>query len=247
MAYSTNTLVKAWLGTNYNSSTDLTDAQITAHITQADGELDALLSRKFYKFNATDSSKTDGTDTYQTPPILEEASKHLSLTKCLYQIRAKTGNPAYDAAIEFHTGEANSRVQFMLSDDFRTFTWTYRNETLTFGTNATSWDLDTYQARIGVPSSGILDSGDPPHIIADSVVISSSSTTDGTFTAAQAATMRNGWEFFVYWSPRHQDWIFQANTGDITDHITTLKVTYNWTYERDLAVDPPISGILHAG
>jgi len=247
MAYSTAALVTAWLGTNYNSTTDLTTAQVTAHIVQADGELDALLSRKFYKFNATDSSLTDGTDTYTTPPILEEASKHLSVVKCMEQIGAKNANPVYAAKLDADNAAWRERIQFMLSPDFRSYTWTYRNETLTFGTNATSWDLDTYQARIGVPSGGILDSGDPPHIIADSVQISSSSTTDGTFTAAQAATMRNGYEFFVYWSPKHQDWIFQANTGDITDHITTLKVTYNWTYERDLAIDPPVSGILHAG
>jgi hypothetical protein len=214
MAYTTSALVIKWLGSNYDSTNDLTGAEVTAFIVVADGIIDERVSPHYNLFNATDSSKSDGTDTYKTPNVVATASRHLAAAMCFDQLRALAANETLESRAEYHNNVGSQLV--------------------------------TDQAFLAATSP--LDSGDPPHIIKESVRISSASTVAAgqTFTAAEAANMRNGVDFEVDWAEKYGKWVFHSLNSNITD-MTTVKVTWLWDYRRKFGDEAKCSGVLRSG
>jgi hypothetical protein len=238
MAYTTTTLVIDWIGTKYDSTNDLTTAEVTAFIAVADGIIDSRLAKTYGPFNATGSTPA-------TPAIIGLISRHLTTSLCFSQVRPMAANEALESRIEYHANQGNGLLEMVATGEILIKPETQTDETLTFGTQAESWTLPTTQAFMA--STSPLDSGDPPHIIKSSVEISSNSTPVSPLTAANAALLRNGEDFRVFWSEERNAWIFEALTGTVTDNITTLQVTYLWDYRKEKGDEVAWNGVCLTG
>lgn len=244
MAYCTNAHVIDMIGTNYDSSNDLTSAEIDVYITRADALIDAESQPNYYPFNATGSTKTDGTDTYTTPKLVQMCSIHLATSYSMMQLRAMVPNNTLAEAALFHMDQGTVLLNKLRDPAFKLSPHTWRNYTLTFGTSAVSWSLGSEEAFIE-PTA--LDSGDPPNILEDTVRIgSTTSTTRTDVTAAQLQQARLGIEYTVRWDAKYQRYVFTANDPKLYSN-TTLKVTFEWDYRRDRGREPHFSGVIFSG
>jgi hypothetical protein len=250
LAYVDRTLAINWLGTAYDATNDLTNANIDAFIVKADGLVDTWASPRYNLFNAYGSSKTDGTDTYTTPPLVINAALHQTVAWCFNQIRARTSNTSLAEVVAHYEDRAQFYMDLLANGPLLP-PERYRDETLSAGDGTQGWELSTSEAFIGVsPSGSPLDNGiDPPFIHRDSVVVSSSSTvaSAASFTAAEAADMQIGVDFDVTFEPRRRKWVFEYKNGVITSDFTTLQVSYLWDYQRSVGDEGGNSGVMHAG
>lgn len=226
------------LGTAYDSTTDLTTAQVTEFIVQADGVIDHAASRHYWPFNAHDSA------TYQTPEHVKRASIDLAVAYSLQKLRATARATALTDRIDMYFEKAGGALEELASGTAWIEPESVATETLSGFTVPTwGWELDETQAFVAATSP--LDSGDAPNIFPDSAAILSTSTpgADVTFTAAQMANMRTGVEFAVHYSPGHRRWVFNAIHSELKD-VTTLNITYRWDYRRQFADMRLKSGVL---
>ena len=237
MAYTTTTLVINWLGTSYDTGTDLTSANVTAFIDKADDIINASCQPRYYRFNAENGTKTDGTDTYITPGLVVQTSTHLAAGYALLQLRAKGLNTPLANSAEFHIDQANFYLGLLKNPSFKLDPETWRNYTLTWGTQAESWDLPNNEAFI---SPTALDSADPPNILEDSVRIGSGST-------STLLNARLGREFDVRWDQGYQRYVFTANDGKLYETSIETKITFEWDYRRDRGKESHLSGVLLCG
>jgi hypothetical protein len=245
MAYTTSTLVTNWIGANYVVG-DLAAADITAFIARADGLINTAVAKKYYPFNATGSSKTDGTTTYLTPQMVELASTHLAVSLALRQIRVQANNSTLKDSADLHWETGVGLLNQLADPGFEMAPAVYLNETMVWGTQSQAWTLAVTQAFLAVTSP--LDSGDPPNIKESSVRIGSGTTTSyAGVTAAQLKDMRLGPEFTVHWDGGYQRYIFDANHPALYSALTTLKVTWEWDYRRDRGVETGLSGVFGSG
>lgn len=246
MAYTTATLVTNWIGANYVAG-DLAAGDITAFIARADGLIDSACAKKYYPFNATGSTKTDGTTTYVTPQMVELASTHLAVSLALRQIRVQANNTVLKDAADLHWQTGVGLLNQLADPNFEMPPAVYLNEAMTWGTAAQAWTLATNQAFLAVTSP--LDSGDPPNIKESSVRVGAGTTTTyGGVTAAQIKDMRLGQEFSIRWDAGYQRYIFEADHPALYSGTPALKVTWEWDYRRDRGAEgPSFTGVFASG
>jgi hypothetical protein len=245
MAYVASADVIAWIGAAYDSVSDLTAAHVADFITKADGRVNNAANEHFWPFNAVDSSATDGTDTYVTPADVEMASRHLAAYYALLQLKSKNATTQHDEMIGFHLDQGEFFLNQLRSGAALPAN-RYRDEGLTFGDGSQGWELSTSEAFLAATSP--LDSGDPPHILADTVAISANSTRTAGPTAAELADMRLGTEYTVAFVDGYRRWVFRALDSRLySDDVTSLKVSYQWDYRKDFAKPRRFTGRLLCG
>ena len=234
MAYTSVTLVRNEIGSN-PATADLADADITAQILKADNLIDSVAARFYNKFNLVGSSKTDGTDTYVVPGVIGSCSKDLSVAWSMSQVRAQTANSTQQNKIDFHLGQADVTLGLLRSGDFWLAAEKYRSESLTFGSGTDAWDLDSNEAVLA--STTPLDSGDPPHVLLDTLeVTTASSVTNPT-------NMRRGVEYNADWDAQRAKWIFERIASELIA-AATITVTWQWDYRKDYADEPHYTGVI---
>ena len=241
MAYTTTTLVTNEIGTDYDSTTDLTTAHVTAFLAQADGLIDGARYEHYNEFNAT-------AGTPATPALIAQCSKNIALAMCLRQLRARGSGSILDNRIDEAATLGELALDQLRAGEF-VKTETQSTETLSFGDGSQSWELGTDEAFVA--STSPLDSGDPPHILKDTFALLSTSTVDGSagFTAAELADMRIGREYRVTFRPEYRRWVFKAlDSGRINStNVTTFNVTYDWDYRKDFRNEAHRSGVVWVG
>lgn len=228
MAYTTNTAVKALIGTVY-STTDLTDAQITAHIARADGIIDAAVADLFtVPFNAS-------TDTPATPKVIAQASEYLAAAYCFRQLHIKGSNSALGEQADNWAAEADGLIEGLRNVPGQMRPETVSTETITLtGSSRQSWEPNQYEAFIGDGSSNPMtahqSSYQPPNILEESVRILSTSASTG-YTGAELAKLRNGVDFTVRFNSDWKKYVFEAHESAL-QNATTINITYLWDYRR---------------
>lgn len=218
--FTTPDAVKQLIGTNH--STNQLETDRLAVIIQEVGETiyDAV-SQFVVPFNSY-------TDDPPTPTVVKRACEHMAAAQAMREIGVQNQN-AFLVSVQL---EGNAMLEMLRNNRGHTQPNTVTGETLTFGDADPSWDLRTYEALMA-NSANPVASGDTPNIIPEGVAISSSSTTDGEFNAADAALMRNGDDFKVSYSSKYGAFLFRSMNTNIENHISTLKVDYPWNYRRN--------------
>ena len=232
MSYTSTTLVINELGTNYDNADDLTTAHITAFIAKADSEINDAAYQFFNPFNAYDSLLTDTTDVYTTPGVIAECSKNLTVARSLGQLRAKKGNTSHSDTIEWYWGLGQETLAALRGGMFLAPS-TWRSFSLTFGDSDPGFELDSNQSFVN-PSA--LDSGDPVHILADTVQVASAT---GITNPAQ---LRLGPDYTVKWSKEWRNWVFTRKESNLVA-ASAVALTFKWDYRKDYADEP--HGVTH--
>ena len=173
MAYTSADLVKDVLGTIFLTA-DLPDADITAYIVQGDSIIDAASYEHYNAFNAFDSSKTDTTDTYVTPGLIGLAARNLAAAEGMRQLKAVKNNTAHADAIDRFEEAASTTLTLLEIGKFVQLN-KWRSFSLTFGDSGNGWELSADQSFIN-PTA--LDSSDPPHILLDTLEVTTATGID---------------------------------------------------------------------
>ena len=216
MAYIDLDDVKRSLPTGFDNTTVLPDADITDLIGQADDKVDAQLAAYYFPFNA------HGSATHPTPDIVKQASRKIATGMALRQLgNVYNTEDAERGQLLIEEGLADALV--LVSGDVQLKLNSTTGEALTWGTGSPSWGLQTDEAFLA--STSPLDSGDPPHILTDTVRI------DGGSGVTGLTNMRNGTEFSVCWEIGYQRYVLKAHTSDLTG-ATSPTVAYEWDYRR---------------
>lgn len=223
-AFTTPDEVKQLIGSNHSTSQLSTD-RLSVIIQEFSDSIYDELSSFCVPFNGW-------TDDPPTPAIIRRMCQHLAAVQAMREIGMQNQDP-FMVSVAL---EGNALMDSVRQRRGHTKPDHVTDETVTFGDADPSWDLTEHEALIGYGAANPVASGDMPNIIPASVRISANSTTDGTFTAANAALMRFGLEYTVLLNEQRNGFIFRSFTGEITDHITTLKIGYDWNYVRNITV-----------
>ena len=238
MAYTSPTLVTNEIGTNYDSTNDLTTAQVTAFVVQADSIIDAAAYEHYNPFNAHDSSATDGTDTYIVPGLIGQCSKNMAVAFGLRQLKAKKSNTTHSDTIDHFLDQAELTLAQLRAGEFVQVN-TYRTQAISYVDGSEAFALGQYQSLVS-PSS-LLDSGDPQHILKDTFFVAACTNT------TNPTQMRMGEDFGLWWDARWRNWIFEGRNSALQASGATITVTFKWDYRKDYAQEAQRSGVALAG
>lgn len=211
-AYTTSAKVGQLIGTAYDDTNDVDAARITAIILEKSAVIDSALRDLCHPFNAV-------TSTPATPGIIEEAARFLSAAQALLEIGSRDDNQIRVARTFEEMGK--ERVGDVISAGGHTRHEYNSNNVLTFGSPSDPWDLAENEAFL---ATDLLDSGDPPHIIADSLRVTNTGYTD----------LRFGSDFHLVPHKKYRRWVFQSQVSALHDGtVSSPAVAYRWNYWRD--------------
>ena len=230
MAYTTRTDITNLLGGRYTSD-NLANADIDAHIVEADAWIDGALGAVFQKFNQT-------TDTPDTPNRIREISTHYAAYLGRKQLASRSGQAQDLELSQWVLGRAEDMITMILSSPGLTLPpESVASETITYGAGVNSWDLPTSQALVGFGSAspmthtvgGVKVS---PNILPETVrVLSTSTSSDGT-TGANLASMPRGAYWDIFWDNPRRAWVFEARHTALYGSGASINLAYEWDYRR---------------
>ena len=229
MAFCTAAQVKGKLSIGY-STTDVPDSSATANmpladmIARADEIIMAALRPYCYTFNAIDTA------TWPVPAVINLMSIHFAASMAFEQLGLIQDNMGLASPARYHVEQGNALLATVLSRRGETELETTSAEALAFGSDSgISWEIGIDEAYLALTSP--LASGEPPHIIRETVRLAITSAGTSSYTAAQLNQMRFGVEYGVRWDIARRKWIFTAFNQELLK--ACVLVNYNWNYRRN--------------
>lgn len=210
--YTTSSDVTPMLPKNYDSTTDLTSAHLTAMISSVSRLIDSRLAVAYIPFNST-------TGTPATPANIQTIAKYLVAGQALRHLVVGDRNASLRQTAEDYESTAMADLAAYVSKATVLPPEQKTGAVLTPGVGG-SYDIAETEAFIGVEA--LITSAEIPTMIAESVKITSPSG---------YTKYHYGDDFEIYFNPQHQKWVFRDLRNDFIGE-TSPTITYDWTWER---------------
>lgn len=222
------------LPTNYSTS-DLPPEAVVQFVIEESRDIDLRLGSTYCTFNAFDHA------TFPTPTTIQEIVRDGSTAKCLMRIgmgdrtsifgtmakeRADNALRMKQAIAGHDQVMGGSGAGPVVESDLAFMVERVDSETITFGTGASQFVLNTNEAY--VPVEAYLDSDDIPTIIPDSIRV-----TTGNYMGYRFADRPGyGINAICYFDGTRQRWVLRDLSGYISGSGATAHISYRWEYRR---------------
>lgn len=222
------------LPSGYNT-TDLPDADIQRFVEDESGDVMVRLGSTYCTFNDYNHA------TYPAPVRVREIVRNGALARCYSRLAMGDRSTALGSLEEKYRTLCERAKRELVGHDIDAGTSgstagvdiepaipaeVVTSQTITWGTGASQWDLETNEAFI--PVEDYLDSGDIPTVMVHSVQVLTSPYTQ--YVVGQIDDQNV--DACVFFDGRHQKWVIRDRSGYLSGAGATASIRYRWEYRR---------------